>query len=391
MSSIRKREWTTPSGQCKVAWLVDYRDPSGNRRFKQFARKSEAQHFENEAGWDVRRGTHTAESQSITVAAAGALWLTRARREHLEPATIDSYEQHVRLHIEPFLGARRLNQLTKPIVESCRDDLLDSGRSRAMVSRVLRSLASLVGEAERLGYVGKNVCRGVSLRRSHRGKLRPVIPSKAELRQLINAAAVAGPGAQAMMLILVFAGLRASELRALPWRSVDLKRRTITVDQRADKGNVIGPPKSASGWRTIPVPEVVVSGLREWKLRCPASALDLVFPSRSGTPHFHPNLVLRFLEPAQLEAGAVRPALRDGKPVFDNEGRPIVEGRYTLHCLRHAAASLWIEQRVEPKRIQTWMGHHSIQVTFDTYGHLFAALENDAEAVAAIAREVMAC
>ena len=61
----------------------------------------------------------------------------------------------------------------------------------------------------------------------------------------------------------------------------------------------------------------------------------------------------------------------------------------TLHDLRHAAASLWIEQRVEPKRVQTWLGHHSIQVTFDTYGHLFEATERESSVAAAIEKALI--
>jgi integrase len=72
-------------------------------------------------------------------------------------------------------------------------------------------------------------------------------------------------------------------------------------------------------------------------------------------------------------------------PVLENAG---VHG-ITLHDLRHAAASLWIEQRVEPKRVQTWLGHHSIQFTFDTYGHLFEAIERESTVTAAIEKELL--
>ena len=51
--------------------------------------------------------------------------------------------------------------------------------------------------------------------------------------------------------------------------------------------------------------------------------------------------------------------------------------KYGLHSLRHAAASLFIEQGFSPKRVQALMGHSSIQVTFDTYGHLFPAADDD--------------
>jgi len=74
---------------------------------------------------------------------------------------------------------------------------------------------------------------------------------------------------------------------------------------------------------------------------------------------------------------------------LDAEGQPIFEGKYSLHELRHAAISLWIEQRVDPKRVQTWAGHHSIQVTYDTYGHLFAELESDAAVANAVEAQVL--
>ena len=74
------------------------------------------------------RGTHTADSASITVEKAGENWIARCRREQLEPSTVKSYEQHLNLHIVPVIGAKRLNHLTTPMVEDFRDYLLDHGR-----------------------------------------------------------------------------------------------------------------------------------------------------------------------------------------------------------------------------------------------------------------------
>jgi integrase len=387
--SVRKREWVTPAGKAKFAWQVDYRDSHGKRRAKQFARKKEADEFELTAGHEVRHGTHTADSQSITIAEAAKLWLARAEREDLERSTIAAYGQHVRLHINPYLGAKRLNQLTKPMVEAYRDGLLEQGRSRPMVARVLRSLTAIVSEAERTGFTAKNPCRGVTMRRARREQAKVLPPTKADMRLMIEAARNARPMDYALLLVLLFAGLRASEVRALPWRNVDLSRGLITVDQRADFQNIIGPPKTAAGWRTIPVPNTVVAALTNWKALCPASDLGLVFPSREGTPIFHPNIVVGFQEPIQIAAGVTTPRMKDGEAVVGKDGAIAREGRYTLHSFRHAAASLWIEQRVAPKRVQTWMGHSSIQVTFDTYGHLFAAIEDDAAVMAQLEIGVM--
>ena len=131
------------------------------------------------------------------------------------------------------------SQLTRPNVQAFADDLRDNERSRDMTGRVLRSLAALIGNAERLGYVARNVARGVRLRRNNRERPRPVIPTKDELSLLIDSAANARPGDKAMMMVLIFAGLRASELRGLPWRSIDLRAQTITIDRKRRSGSTL--------------------------------------------------------------------------------------------------------------------------------------------------------
>lgn len=390
MGSIRKREWVSPKGEAKTAWLVDYRDSAGARRSKQFARKKDAEAWSTQAAWHVSQGTHTADSQSVTVEKAGEHWLARARREGLEPTTIAAYDQHLRLHIVPHLGNRKLSGLTKPAIETFRDTLVET-RSRAMASRVLRSLSGIVSEAQRRGLCAQNVASGVTVRRAQREKARAVIPTKAELQAIIAAArASESPQALPLVLVATFAGLRASELRGLAWTSIDLKAATLTVEQRADAKGLIGPPKSAAGYRTIPLAPAVVAELRKWKLRCPKSELGLVFPSDGGKPVAYGVMMKRHVDPMQIAAGVADSALdADGKPIVDEEGAAIMQARYTLHAFRHAAASLWIEQRVSPKRIQGWIGHSSIQVTFDTYGHLFEQAEADAAVMIAVEREVI--
>jgi len=390
MTSIRRRLWTAPDGSEQTAWQVDYRDAGGKRRSKQFGRKKEAEAWLTNAAYEVSQGTHTPDSQSITVEKAAELWLARGRRENLETSTLAAYDQHVRLHIKPLCGDRKLSQLTKPAIEGYRDQLVD-GLSRPMASRVLRSLTAIIDEAQRRGYVAQNVASGVRVRRAKREKPKVTIPSKDELRTLVTAArASSEPQAQPLVLLAIFAGLRASELRGLAWRSVDLKSAIVTVDQRADLKNVIGRPKSEAGHRTIPLPAASVQALREWKLACPKSDDNLVFPSIAGKVMTHRYMSMNILAPVQIAAGAFDPVLdAKGKAALDAKGKPLLQPRYTLHAFRHAAASLWIEQRVNPKRVQRWMGHSSIQVTFDTYGHLFDQADQDGAVAAAIEREVI--
>jgi len=390
MSSIRKRSWTAPDGSEKTAWLVDYKDQAGKRRAKSFARKKDADAWATTAAYQVSQGTHTPDSQTITIAKAADLWIKRGQREKLEASTLAAYEQHVRLHIVPMCGDRKLSQITRPIAEGWRDQLMEK-LSRPMATRVLRSLSAIVNEAMGRGYVAQNVIAGVKMRRAKREKPKVVIPTKAELKAILEAAkASSEPMAHPLALIVIFAGLRASELRGLPWRCIDLKAGTVTVDQRADLKNIIGPPKSEAGYRTIPLPASAITALKAWKLACPASDDGLVFPSIAKRVMTHQYMNGKVMAAVQIDAGVADAAIgKDGKPVLDKHDQPVMDPRYSLHDFRHAAASLWIEQRVNPKRVQRWMGHSSIQVTFDTYGHLFDQADQDSAVAAAIERDLI--
>ena len=112
--AIRKRAWTAPDGTAKQAWQVDYRDQAGQRRSKQFARKKDAEAWFTQAGWEVSKGIHTADSQSVTVAAAADLWIARVEADDRERSTVDQYKRLARLHVKPLIGGEKLSRLTRP-------------------------------------------------------------------------------------------------------------------------------------------------------------------------------------------------------------------------------------------------------------------------------------
>ena len=258
--------------------------------------------------------------------------------DRLEPATLESYRQHLRDHIIlPYIGALKLSQITVPMVRNLMDKLRADGRSPAMIRRVIGSISARFADAQERGLVAQNIVRGLSSRkkrhaaeRRQRQKLKVGvdIPSPAEIRAIV---AHLNGRWRPLLLTAIFTGLRASELRGLRWNDVDLGKAQIHVRQRADKFNAIGKPKSASGQRTIPLPPLVVNTLREWKLACPKSELGLVFPTGTGAIEYHSNIVVRGLAPAQIAAGVVT---KDGK------------AKYTgLHALRHFYASWCINRK----------------------------------------------
>src|SRR6516225_6915012 len=140
--SVRKRKWTTSGGEQKEAWVVDYVDQHGDRRLKSFQYKKDADKYAATTHIAVRDGTHVADSASVTVQAAGEFWIKSATG--LERATVDQYRQHLRLHIEPFIGGMKLSQLNAPTVRAFEDRLRAEGRSPTMVRYVARSLGALL-------------------------------------------------------------------------------------------------------------------------------------------------------------------------------------------------------------------------------------------------------
>ena len=395
--SVRKRQWITRIGERKEAWVVNYTDSAGIRRLKTFSRKKAADGFAATASVQIREGMHVANSASITVSKAGAFWIAGAEAAGLERATVEQYRQHLRLHIEPFLGRTLLSRLNAPGVRAYEEELRTKRRSPAMVKRALGSLAALLADAQERGLVARNVVRDLRGRR-RRGKERQTerrykaklvagidIPTPSEIRVIIE---TAWGRWRPLFITAVFTGLRASELRGLPWTDVDLDGRAIHVRQRADRFNSIGPPKSSSGQRTIPLPRIVVNTLREWKRACPKGDLDLVFPNGEGNVESHSNILNRGLIPTLVAAGVTAPVLNEeGKPVLDEQGAPSIRAKYTgMHALRHFYAS-WLINRLPdgglglpPKLVQERLGHSSITMTYDTYGHLFPRGDDTAEA-----------
>jgi integrase len=370
--SVRKRVWTTRLGERKEAWVVDYTDGQGDRHIKTFTRKKDADAEAAKVKVDVGLGVHTAPSKSVTLAAAAEDWIRFVTLEKREAATIAGYQQHIRKHIVPRLGATKIAALTTPRIERFRDDLL-ADMSRPLAKKVLGSLKAILKDAKRRGNVAQNVAADVMIGTSSRDKAKPKIgrdiPTTDEIRRILDAAPE-GRG-RALIMVAAFSGLRASELRGLRWEDVNLKRGELHVRQRADRFNDVGQPKSASGERVVPIGPMVVNTLRQWKLKCPKSERDLVFPTGTGGIENHSNIVQRMLAPAQIVAGVIK---ADRRPKYPG-----------LHSLRHFYASWCINRRQDgglelpPKTVQARLGHASIVMTLDRYGHLFPSHDDGAE------------
>ena len=368
--SVRKRQWLTAKGEPREAWIVSYADADGDRHIETFARKKDADARHAEVRTDIKAGVHVAPSKAPTVKEAGQDWIKSAESRKLERATVKQYREHLELHIAPLIGGMKLSDVSVAVVRAFEDKLRESDRSPKMTSMVIGSLGAILADAQERGLSARNAVRDLRRGRKKRAdrekrnlKVGVDIPTSEEVGAII---AAAKGHWRPLFIVAAFTGLRASELRGLTWANVDLSANELHVTQRADRFNTIGAPKSAKSQRTVPFGSFVGNTLREWKLACPPG--ELVFPNSKGNLDFLANIIQRGLIPAVTAAGLTV----DGKAKYSG-----------MHLFRHFYASWCIDRGLPPKVIQERLGHSSITMTFDRYGHLFPRTDDNAEIDAA--------
>ena len=168
------------------------------------------------------------------------------------------------------------------------------------------------------------------------------------------------PRFRALVLTAAYTGCRFGELAGLRQTNLNLLRQALTVVETLTevKGIVsLSAPKTAAAARQVSLPKSLVEELAQHLARWPTSSGGFVFASANGASIRRTNFRRRFWLPA----------------VRSSVGEP-----FRFHDLRHTHAAILIAQGEHPKVIQSRLGHSSIQVTLDTYGHLFEGLDQAA-------------
>ena len=304
--SIRSRTWTSPAGETKSAWEVSYRDAAGARRRKLFDRKKDADDYHAKTRIAVQNGTHTPDGQSLTVAQAAQLWLTRSDERGLERSSWCPTASACAC--TSCRSSARPSWPSSPPRRSCAGRTSCGPRAARRRRSARRGWRSVPRSSSRS-------CAASSARTSWPAPAARSRPSGLRLRPRSWWASTsrrsprsrrswrrrrAGPALGSSSPASV--GLRASELRGLTWANVDLHAGTVHVAQRMDRYGTIGAPKSLAGDRTVPLPPFVVQALREHKLASVANELGLVFVNSRGHALHRVTMDAEF-QAAQVAAG----------------------------------------------------------------------------------------
>jgi integrase len=314
-------------------------------------------------------GAPIAREERLTVKRYLDDWLER-KRPDLRPLTLIRY----RIFMAPVsdaLGSRRLNSLTAAQLERFYADLRGAGLSATTIHHTHVALRQALADAERLGFVPRNVATLARAPKMGQTELHVFTPEQAQA--FLKAAA--GERLEAMFVLAITTGMREGELLALRWRDVNLDASALdvlgTLHWIPQEGFQIGPPKTPRSRRRVELTPQAMVALRGHRARQGEERLasglgqawgdarwpDLVFTNEVGRPIDANNLLKRQFYP--LLRRAELPKIR-------------------FHDLRHTCATLLLPQGVNPKIVSEMLGHSSVGLTLDRYSHVLPGMQRTA-------------
>jgi integrase len=366
------------------SWVVYFR-VDGRQLWRSFKTREEAELYLANA--QVKRASGEFRLPlKIRFADFAQEWLETYARVNVRPKTFEGYESSLRVHLVPEFGQLYLTEITRKGIdgfvadwatagpryaerlrrarqteqERARAERRDSravrlGHSPKTIGNALVPLREMLGHAVEWGYLSANPAERVRRPRVERNHDEMQALDANQVRHLL---AKAPPEAKTLLLCAITTGMRRGELLGLKWGDVDWAGRRIWVRRSVGPDGRFQQPKTRGSVRAIAMTPTLVAMLRPHRM---ASSFkgedDLIFPSEHGTPLDGRNMVRRNFEPALRRAGL--PRIR-------------------FHDLRHTFASLLIAQGEHPKLISEQLGHASVQITLDRYGHLMDQSYGDA-------------
>jgi integrase len=283
-------------------------------------------------------------------------WFEDVMRHQIAPSTFNNYKTVAMMHIFPTLGKKKLVDLSVSDVDKLLSIKTDSGLSPSTVRRIRAVLAQCLDQAIRWELLTRNVATLSRSPKSVRREGRTLSPEQA--RKLLDS--LKGHRNEALYALMLSTGLRRGEALGLRWEDFERERGILRVRRQLKREGgelVTTDTKTALSRRAVNVPAPMLEVLLEHERRQERERAQLgsswidsgfIFTSSIGTPIDPRNLYREF------QIVCRRAGLGDWHP----------------HELRHSAASLMLAQGVKIQVVSQVLGHSSIRMTADVYGHL---------------------
>ncbi len=304
---------------------------------------------------EIDDGLVTAE-RAPTLEVLFERWFVDVMAREVVRSTIDNYRSIVKFHILPTHGRKKVDELTVAEVDRLLAAKIAAGLSPSTVHRIRAVLSQCLDQGIRWGVTPRNVARLSRSPKLVRAEGRTLSPEQA--RALL--ASLKGHRNEALYTLMLSTGLRRGEALGLRWEDVDLERGVARVKRslKREGGHIVtADTKTLKSRRAVNLPEPVVELLARHRDQQEKERVDLgeawretgfVFTSSIGTP----------IDPRNL--------YRDFQKVCENAEL----SHWHPHELRHSAASLMLASGVKLQVVSQVLGHSSIRMTADVYGHI---------------------
>ena len=338
----------------RLRWCVRYRDPAGAQRRRSFRRRVDAERFLTSIEADRLRGTWI--DQAIAQTSVGKMaerWYDTTA--DLRPTTRKDYRFLLDKQVLPEFGRVAVGAVDALAVRGWLARLGQQGLSASRRRHAFYVLSAILDAAVQANGLARNpLAQNAAERKSipmpYGRRHEMCFLSAAQVEQL--AEAITAPYGT-LIRFAAYTGLRAGEIGALRVRHLDLLHGMVrVVESTADVGGhlITGPTKTKVE-RTVRLPRFLRDELSVYLAGRRAHPDAYVFTAQGEGQLRHNNFYQRHYKPAVRRAG--------------------LPERLRFHDLRHTCASLLIAQGAHPRAIMEHLGHSSISITMDRYGHVF--------------------
>jgi integrase len=291
---------------------------------------------------------------------------------HLRPSTREKVAGHLRAHILPAFGDVRIGEISPSDVRVFISDLSASGLAPGTVVAVYRTFAGIMRRATIEDVIPRSPCIGIDLPRDRRAEMHFLTAE--EVARLADAI---DPRYRTLVYFAAYSGARWGEVAALKVECLNLLRGTVTLAESLSEVNgyvQVGPTKTG-GSRSVSLPRFLCEMLGEHLRRFPSTE-GYVFSAAEGGP-LRRSWYRRHFQPATAHAGL--PHRFKGAQCTGCTwcGLPVAEhdGSLRFHDLRHTCVALLIGQGAHAKEIAERLGHSTVRLSLDRYGHLLPSLD----------------
>ena len=300
-------------------------------------------------------------------------WLMVFKKSAVAPRTFESHIRNFKLHIEPHIGNMDVKEVTIMTIQKLYNELYIKGLATVSIKKIKHILGQFFEYCIENEIIDKNPVAKTQLknrdRKNYTGKEKyKAIPKKARqyFLEMLNNHELLKP----LCMTSMFGGLRIGEVLALRWGSIDFKNKTINVERAitqlpvfdeegkvVSRRTIISETKTACSIREVPVPDILVDALQDWKriqwVREQVYGNDLIKPE---------SIVFANNDGSHRTYSGTRMILNRFKKRYG-----LSDSGISFHTLRHTYSNMLFEMGENPKVIQMLLGHKDVKTTITTY------------------------